>query len=378
MGMRNQAIPICIDARLLNDGGAGTGVAQYARTLMTALRQAGRLPLTLDDGGLNARRSDHGKRMAALRPWPRRAEMHGTGYRARDIFREAHVFFSLYQRPMAVRLPGQAGIMHWTYPLPMRICGWRNIYTVHDVMPLDPNVPTPVNGLRLRTVLNMLRVSGGEFVTVSQAAHVQIAASMGWSMGEVTPCHQGVDVTGAARNALPAGLQPDGYLLYVGAVEARKNLKGLLDAYRSSRVRTPLVISGPNGLDAANIDAHIRATPGAMRLDLQARETVLQLIANARALILVSLSEGFGVPVAEAMALGTPVLSSDVPALVEVGGGATLLVDPLDPDRLREELLAIDSDLTLRDSLIARGLQRSRHFALEPYAQRLLKLYGVA
>lgn len=131
-------------------------------------------------------------------------------------------------------------------------------------------------------------------------------------------------------------------------------------------------------MDAAAIDERIRATPGAIRLGLQTRETVIQLIAGARALILVSLAEGFGLPVVEAMALGTPVLSADVPALVEVGGGATLLVDPLDPVKLREGLTAIDGDPLLRDRLAARGRQRARHFALEPYARRLLKLYGTA
>jgi len=375
--MIDRDVPVCIDGRLLHDGGAGTGVAQYARTLVSALQLGGRPPLILEDGGSHARRSDHGKRMAALRPWTRKAVAGGVGYWARDIFREAYVFFSLYKRPMAIRLPGKPGVMHWTYPLPMRIRGWRNIYTVHDVMPLDPHVPTPVDGLRLRAVLNMLRATGGDFVTVSEAARAQIAAAMSWPMEKVLPCHQGVDVAGARQGPLPAGLQPNGYLLYVGAVEARKNLSGLLEAYRSSGLRTPLVISGPDGLDATNIDAHIRATPGAMRLGLQARDTVLQLIANARALTIISLAEGFGVPVAEAMALGTPVLSSNIPALAEVGAGATLLVDPLDPAQLRDGLIAIDCDPALRNELVASGLQRSRHFALQPYAQRLLKLYGM-
>lgn len=371
-------VPVCIDGRLLNDGGAGTGVAQYARTLVSALRLAGRPPMILDDGGSQARRSDHGKRMVALRLWPRKAVANGEGYWARDIFREAHVFFSLYKKPMPLDLPGQPGVMHWTYPLPMRIRGWRNIYTVHDVMPLDPSVPTPVNGLRLRTILDMLRADGGDFVTVSEAAHAQITAAMGWPKDEVIPCHQGVDVAGVEQGTLPSGLKSGGYLLYIGAVEARKNLTGLLEAYRSSGLRTPLVISGPDGLDVAYIDALIQATPGAMRLGLQARDTVLQLIANARALTLVSLAEGFGVPVVEAMALGTPVLSSNVPALAEIGAGATLQVDPLDPAQLRDGLITIDSHLSLRDELIARGLQRSRYFELEPYAQRLLKLYGMA
>ncbi len=371
-------IPVCIDGRLLDDGGAGTGVGQYARTLSLALQSAAIRPLILADGGVDAHRSKYAKRLAALRPWARTAMPGAGGYHARDIFREAQVFFSLYKRPLPVRLPGRPGIMHWSYPLPLHVRGWRNIYTVHDVMPLDPAIPTPVNGLRLRAMLNSLSASSGEFLTVSQAARMQILTAMGWPQDKVMLCHQGIDIAHGRPEPLPTGLRPDGYLLYVGAVEARKNLIGLLDAYRASGVATPLVISGPDGLDAANIDDCIRATPGAMRLGLQPRDTVLSLISGARALILVSLAEGFGVPVAEAMALGTPVLSADVPALAEVGGGATLLVDPHDIAALRNGLIAIDGDTPLRDRLVMQGLQKARYFALEAYAQRLLKLYEMA
>lgn len=372
-------IPVCVDGRLLDDGGAGTGVGQYARTLVQALQLAGRVPLILGDGGHAARRSGHAKWIAALRPWARNAGATPDGYQARDIFREAHVFFRHYGRIMPLRLPGPSGIMHWSYPLPIRIRGWRNLYTVHDVMPLDPDVPTPVDGRRLRVVLDRLAALGGSFVTVSNAARQAIVDATGWPSGRVAVCHQGVDIgdTTAGRHApLPGGLQSGGYLLYVGAVEARKNLVALLDAYRASGIATPLVISGPDGLDAEHINERIRDTPGAMRLGLQPRQAVLQLIASARALILVSLAEGFGVPVAEAMSLGTAVLSADIPALAEVGGGATLLLDPRDPAALRHGIIAIDRDVTLRDKLVRAGFERAQHFGLESYAQRLAKLYG--
>lgn len=249
---------------------------------------------------------------------------------------------------------------------------------MHDVLPLDPAIPSPVNGPRLRRLLKALRTAGGDFATVSEAARVEILTRMDWPTGSVACCHQAVDVAALDQGKLPDGLQPGAYLLYIGAIEARKNLPRLLDAYRASGITTPLVISGPNGLDAARIDAQIAATPGALRLGLQSRDTVLRLLANARALVFVSLAEGFGLPVAEAMAVGTPVLTSDVAALAEVAGDAALLVDPLDVGALRDGLIAIDRDARLRDRLSARGTRRAQHFGLEPYAQRLLNLYGMA
>lgn len=371
-------VPLCIDGRMLQDGGAGTGVAQFTVTLIAALQGVGVRPSILKDGGPPVRRSQTGKLLAAARPWRRHATVSEGGFLAPDVFREAQVFFDIHRRPMPVALPGPPGIMHWTYPLPLRITGWRNLYTVHDVLPLDPAIPSPVDGPRLRRLLDALHASDAEFVTVSEAARVQIVARMGWPADTVTRCHQAIDVAGADEGTLPADLHRGGYLLYVGAVEARKNLHRLLHAYRASGITTPLVISGPDGLDAAGIDEHIAATPGAVRLGLQPRGRVLQLIGGARALVFVSLAEGFGLPVAEAMALGTPVLAGDVAALAEVADGAAMLVDPLDLSALQTGLLAIDGDAALRDRLSRLGRQRARHFALGPYARRLLSLYGMA
>jgi len=371
---------------MLDDKGAGTGIGQFARTLITALQGVGVDPAILADGGIAVRRRQFAKLLAAARPWARRATVTAQGFSIRDVFREAQVHFDIYRRPMPIILPGPPGILHWTYPLPLRAVGWRNLYTVHDVLPLDPAIPSPVNGPRLRRLLDALRTAGGDFTTVSEAARDQIVARMGWPVDTVRPCHQAVNVAAPGQpvvptapvEALPAGLGRGTYLLYVGAVEARKNLPRLIEAYRASGIATPLVISGPDGLDAPHIDAQIAATPGVMRLGLQPRDTVLHLLANARALVFVSLAEGFGLPVAEAIALGTPVLAGDVAALAEVADGAALLVDPLDVTALSAALVAIDGDAGLRNRLSANGLVRAQHFALGPYARRLLTLYGMA
>ncbi|TCU51470.1 glycosyltransferase involved in cell wall biosynthesis [Novosphingobium sp. PhB57] len=371
-------LPICVDGRMLLDGGAGTGVGQYARTVIATLKANGVPTAILDDLGPSERRSRIAKFVAASRPWERVAVESRNGFSARDVFREAQVFFDIYKRPMPIILPGKPGVMHWSYPLPVRAIGWRNLYTIHDVLPLDPAIPSPVNGLRLRRILNSLRRYGGNFATVTDAAHSQIVSKMGWPSDTVVCCHQGVDVSEAQDGILPPGLVPGAYLLYVGAVEARKNLHRLLQSYCESGIKTPLVISGPDGMDAQRINQCIAATPGAIRLGLQSRKNVLRLIADARALVFVSLAEGFGLPVVEAMALGTPVLSADVPALVEVGGGATLLADPLNTTSLREAMIAIDLDAILRDRLSTLGSRRARYFTFGPYAQRLLSLYEIS
>ena len=268
--------------------------------------------------------------------------------------------------------------MHWSYPLPLRINGWRNLYTIHDVLPLDPAIPSPVDGPRLRRMLDVLRGARSEFITVSEAAKSQIVARLGWTEAAVRCCHQAADVTGHTEGALPQSLERHNYLLYVGAVETRKNLARLIEAYRVSGISTPLVISGPDGMGAQDIDAQIIETPGVIRLGLQPREIVLRLMANARGLVFVSLGEGFGLPVVEAMALNTPVCASNVPAIAEVAGGAALLVDPMRIEDLRDGLIALDSNAALREQLIVAGAARARQFSIDAYAQRLQNLYWAA
>lgn len=373
-----QQSPLCIDGRLLGDGGVGTGVSQYARTTVAALQGIGVKVGILSDGGGPARRSRIAKWLSATRPGMRATSVVEGGFFARDIFREAQVYFNLYGQPMALEFPGVPGVMHWSYPLPMRVNGWRNLYTVHDVLPLDPSIPSPVDGPRLRRMLNALREAGGEFVTVSDAARSQITMRLGWTDAEVRCCHQAADVTAYSDGPLPHGLRRGDYLLYVGAVETRKNLARLIEAYRISGIATPLVISGPDGMGVREIDAQIAETAGAIRLGLQPREVVLRLMAHARGLTFVSLGEGFGLPVVEAMALKTPVLASDVPAIAEVAGGAALLVNPMSVADLRHGLIALDSDASLRDRLIGAGETRSQQFSIDAYARRLQNLYWAA
>jgi glycosyltransferase involved in cell wall biosynthesis len=92
-------------------------------------------------------------------------------------------------------------------------------------------------------------------------------------------------------------------------------------------------------------------------------------------LLFPSLYEGFGLPVLEAMSVGTPVMTSNVTSLPEVTGDAALLVDPLDTDDIARGIRVLDSDGELRAELRRRGLQRAALFSPEAYRQRVAALY---
>ena len=135
---------------------------------------------------------------------------------------------------------------------------------------------------------------------------------------------------------------------------------------------------GPDGWQADAILDDLAATPGAIRIPYAERATLLGLIAGARALVFPSLAEGFGLPMVEAMALGTPVLTSDTGALAEIAGGATLTVDPTSVAAIRDALVRLAVDDGLAAELAARGSMRAATFSPHRFAARLADVYAGA
>jgi glycosyltransferase involved in cell wall biosynthesis len=185
-----------------------------------------------------------------------------------------------------------------------------------------------------------------------------------------------VDSGPADPAALPEGLVPGGFLLVCGTVEKRKNVARLLDAYRRSKAPLPLVIAGPDGWGAGEIAPVLAATPGAIRLPYLDRKTMRALIGHARALVMPSLAEGFGLPVAEAMALGTPVLTSNRGVLAETAGGAALAVNPEDTARLGTALARLAADDALCARLAEAGRRNAARFTPARFAERLTRAYA--
>lgn len=378
-------IRLCMDARMLVSAG-GTGVSSYARQLLQAhaaispdhallsdrtaldlpapapLGRAGRWARALAPGARTARAtaSDEGQDLLV----------------APDVFRVAQVYFDVHRRPLCVRLPGPPGIMHWTYPVPLAAIGWHNLYTVHDVIPLRRPDLTDIDGRRYRRMLARLAECATRFIAVSETARDEIIRATNCAPDFVIDCSLAVDSDPAGPAALPEGLTPDGFLLVCGTVEKRKNIARLLEAYRRSKAALPLAIAGPDGWGASEIAPLLAATPGAIRLPYLDRPTLRALIGHARALIMPSLAEGFGLPVAEAMALGTPVLTSNQGALAETAGGAALAVNPEDVARLGTALRRLATDDALCARLAEAGRRNAARFTPARFAERLTQAYA--
>jgi glycosyltransferase involved in cell wall biosynthesis len=175
---------------------------------------------------------------------------------------------------------------------------------------------------------------------------------------------------------------PDRFALYVGAIEPRKNLPRLVDAFAAARrdgIPHELVCVGPYGWSSR--DLYDRVDRLGLRRSVHFTGYVpaedLPLIYNlAEFFVFPSIYEGFGLPVVEAMACGTPVITSNSSSLNEIAGHAALTVNPYDRDALRAAIVRLATDAELREDMSERGLQRSHEFSWARTAKEMLALYA--
>jgi alpha-1,3-rhamnosyl/mannosyltransferase len=162
--------------------------------------------------------------------------------------------------------------------------------------------------------------------------------------------------------------EPGDYVLAVGTLEPRKNLQALAEA--AQQVDVELRVVGARGWGRIQLDG-----AGVRRVGEVSDETLAGLYRGARCLVYPSLYEGFGLPVVEAMASGTPVVTSAGGATEEVAGGAAVLVDPLDPAAIAA---GIEEATARREELVRLGLARARTFDWDACARRTVEVYREA
>jgi glycosyltransferase involved in cell wall biosynthesis len=229
-----------------------------------------------------------------------------------------------------------------------------------------------------------LRDAAGLLVP-SASAKEDLVSLTGVDGSRVDAIHHGVDAdafrpaSGAAVDAVRRRLGVDGpYLLFVGGIEPRKNLPALVRAFGALGDGATLVIAGgpvrwyPRAV--RELDAAVDGLPAAarsriVRVGYVSDSDKLALLTGASAFVYPSRYEGFGMPVLESMACGTPVLTSSVSSLPEVAGDAALLVDPDDTDAMAVAMQELLFDEALRTRLAGMGLARAASFTWERTAR---------
>ena len=314
---------------------------------------------------------------------------------AADLFDVAHRHFRQTGRFLRLRVPDPVPqIMHWTYPLPLRLEGARNIYTLHDLVPLRLPYTTLDNKRTYLRIMQGCVRHGDHLCTVSEASRRNVIEFLDVSPERVTNTYQtselakppvGPDELGAWLGGL-FGLEPNKYLLFYGALEPKKNIGRIIEACLSSRLSMPLVIVGGRAWKSEQ-ELRLIQSGGDRERDKLVRASVRQLeyvpaawlsglVHGARAVVFPSLSEGFGLPVLEAMQAGIPVLTADEGSLAEVGGDAVLLADAYDPASIATAMQRIATDDALCELLSRAGPVQAERFAPAAYAERLAGLYA--
>lgn len=261
----------------------------------------------------------------------------------------------------------------------------RKVVTIHDLMPMThaSHYPAADAAHFQRKVPGIVR-DADALVAVSQYTKDALVERLGADASRITVVHHGVDPRFARPDAGTIAAMKDRlglarpYLLFVGTAEPRKNLPRLLDAYARLRGEGHedlcFVIAGKSAWGSQALRERIAAL--ALQDDVVLTGPVDSadlpaLYAGADVFSLPSIAEGFGMPLLEAMACGTPVVASNTTALPEVYGDAALGVDPFDSDALADAIARIRSDAALRAVLVERGLRRAAAFSWGQSAQRL-------
>jgi len=247
------------------------------------------------------------------------------------------------------------------------------VVTVHDAVPwTHPETLTP-RGVRWHKVMVERAVRYADAIVVPTRA---VADELGTVLA-MDPTRVHVLGGGVARalladpgERLVPGL-PERYLVSVATLEPRKGLDVLLAALdRLGAAAPPLVVVGQPGWGGVRVER-----PGVHVLGRIPDADLGVVLRRATALVMPSRAEGFGLPVAEAMALGTPVICSDVPALAEVADGAAVLVRSGDAVALADAIRDVTADDALLQKLRDAGLTRAAHFDWDAVARRAWDLY---
>jgi len=320
-------------------------------------------------------------------------------YAGRNVFGRAATFFALTSLRYRLSLAAKPDVFHWTYPLPLRANARANIYTIHDLVPLRlPYTTLDRKRYYLRAMRKIAR-RADHIVTVSEHSKRDIMKYLGVEEARVTNTYEALDIPEIYRtrpldtvaNDLEGifGLGLRGYFLFYGALEPKKNIARLIQAYLAANIDMPLVVVSGSSWAAERevnlLDQIVQEDDKEHKEKLRRKirrysylsfPLLMTLVRGARAVVFPSLYEGFGLPVLEAMTLGAPVIPSAESSIPEVAGEAALMVDPYDTDAICKAIAALAADDGLVAELSDKGLVQAKKFSPEIYKTRLGALYA--
>ncbi len=275
-------------------------------------------------------------------------------------------------------LLGEIDVFHasdWTQPPRKKA---KTVTTIHDLSFLRwPNTVDPLVYQVQKRRLERVKKEADAIIAVSEATKKEIMELLQIPEEKITVIHEALpqDISQDDRRPLSNKLAnrlgiDKPYLIAYGSRAPRKNIKRVISAFKSLRnkLNYQLVIIG--GYKGKSVLPKGVIVPGFLP-----RKQMINLLANAKALVFPSLYEGFGLIILEAFILSVPVLTSNVSSMPEVAGNAALLVDPYSEAEIAKAMEKICTDSELRKKLRKRGRERLKAFSWKRAARQTLKVY---
>lgn len=276
-------------------------------------------------------------------------------------------------------------LYHEPNHVPIR-CSLPTVTTIHDLSVIRHPEWHPADRIAWYNAYFQRGIEQTEhFITVSGFTRDECVGTLGLDPNRISVIHlapREVFVRGPESRDVSQSLKDEfglaeRFLIFVGTIEPRKNLMGLLEAYAGLdsgiRRNLGLVVVGMHGWETESVKERTRAlgiADGVRLLGYVSDERLAALYRMARVFAMPSRYEGFGLPPLEAMACGCPCIVSNAASLPEVVGDAAVMVNPEDTDALSRAIAEVAEDEVLRSDLIERGLARAAEFSWQRFAEQ--------
>lgn len=303
-------------------------------------------------------------------------------------YQVANTLYKMFRLKTKVITPKKIDIWHSTYPLPINIKGAKKLTTIHDLIPLKLPYTTLDNKKTFYSIIKDSIKDSELIITVSENSKQDIISIFDTNPDKIYVTYQPILLK-------PLTIEEDNitnflnkyeikfgkYILFVGAIEPKKNLGRLIDAYAAINTDMQLVIIGKKGwlwqdeIGKLKFSFGKKITRKIKLLEYVSNKDLKYFYLGAYCFVFPSLYEGFGLPPLEAMNFGCPVITSNVASLPEICGEAALYVNPYDVDDIRKKIEYLINYPQVRAKLSEDGKERVKLFSMDNYVNRLCNAY---
>ena len=296
-------------------------------------------------------------------------------------YKIAHFLYRNFGVSTRITVPKKIAVWHATYPLPIKIKGTRKITTIADLIPLRlPHTTLDNKKAYYKNIKESIK-SSAIIITISEHSKKDLLDMFDVMPDKIFVTYPPImlkPLSNEKKNISlflkKYNLRFRNYILFVGAIEPRKNVGRLIDAYSMLDTPMPLAIVGKKAwlyqeelagnLENVRLLGHVPV------------DELRYLYGGAYCFVFPSLYEGFGLPPLEAMACGCPVITSTMASLPEVCGDAALYVDPYNTKNITETIETLLNNEKLRTELAEAGKDRAKIFNMQNYVKQIYEAYS--